>query len=63
MFKTIYYGLKTTKNKNTYQYKLLTGQYLAPANPLKLLLITYITFVWGRLNRLFTKTRKNERND
>lgn len=61
MFKQIYYGLKTTKNRNTYEYRLLTGAYLAPANPFKLLLIRYITFIWGRLDRLFV-TPKNEQN-
>lgn len=61
MFRQIYYGLKTTKNKNTYQYRLLTGAYLAPANPIKLLLIRYITFVLNGLNRI--TNRKNEQND
>lgn len=58
MFRKIYFGLKNTKNKNTNEYRLLTGAYLAPANVFKLLIINYLSFVFRGLDKLLTRKNK-----
>ena len=62
MFRQIYFGLKNTNNKNTNEYKLLTGAYLAPANLFKLIIIKYIKFVLDGLKK-FEKPHKNDINE
>lgn len=56
MFSKIFYDLQITENKYTYEYRLLTGQYLAPANPFRLLLIRYLSLI------KYLQKSKNDRN-
>lgn len=52
MFRKIYNDLFTTKN-NDFKTRVLTGAYLAPANPLKLLFIIYASKTIKAIDKLF----------